>query len=67
MEACAAGYEQKPTTSTDLIHVLLDPAQNHVISVKVDAASHCVHDRLRLLKYLFLHERAVVTCKVIKP
>ena len=58
--AGAARDEEQATTAADLGEVVLEAAEEHLVLLEVHAAAHRVHHRLRLLKDLLLHERAVV-------
>lgn len=57
-----ASYKQQSATPPNLCHEVLNASQHNLIGFKVNTPSHRVHDRLRLLKNLFLHERAVAPC-----
>lgn len=57
-----ASYKQQSATPPNLCHEVLNASQHNLIGFKVNTPSHRVHHRLRLLKNLFLHERAVAPC-----
>ena len=59
--AGSARDEEQTSTAPDLLKIFLEPAQHYRVRLKVDATTHRVHDRIGLLKDLFLHEGAVVT------
>ena len=63
MVAGATGNEEKAAAPADFMHVVLDTSQDDLVGLKVDTTSHGVDHRLRLLKDLLLHERAVVAWK----
>ncbi len=58
------GNEEKSPTSSDLADIILDTSEHHLVCVKVDSTSHCVHDRFWLLKDLLLHEGAEVSWNI---
>ena len=61
--AGATGNEEKAAAPADFMHIVLDTSQDDLVGLKVDTTSHGVDHRLRLLKDLLLHERAVVAWK----
>jgi len=59
---CAACNEEQSSASSNLGHVVLEPAKHDQIAVEIHSTSHCVHQRVGLLVNLLLHERTETAC-----